>query len=389
MTYEPDTLTVEALRAAGPPSFFERDTSILKARYVTAFEAAARRTLYPGQVEMFVIEVMAYAHSIFAEAAQTAILQNRALWAEGAHLHQVGANVSIFPLLAQQAATRLEFSLEESRNVGTVVPKGTRVSAGGGAGNGGANEAEDMIFSTVSELVIAAGDLTGEGVAIALEAGTAANDLLPGQIDAILDPVAYITSVSNTIASGGGADTEADERFMMRVVNAFERISQAGPKAGYREHVMSVNPSIVDVAVVRPEPGKIEIYPLMEDGVSSDAVDAEILAYLDPETIRPMGDDVSILKATPVNFDVTLTIRTVSASPELEASVELTTNNAFFAWNRSLGSQVAPSLLVHLVKSIAGVIDVEIAGLAWVDLAETEFAILNSLTINMVDAPNV
>ena len=233
------------------------------------------------------------------------------------------------------------------------------------------------------------GDLTGSVDAIALEVGVAGNGFLAGQIDTILDPVAYVTGVANLTESGSGADAEIDDRFMRRVVNAFERISQAGPKAGYREHVKSVNPAIVDVAVIRPQPGFIEIYPLMLDGVASNEVDDAILAYLDPETIRPMGDDVSILKASQIDFDVVLTGRTISASPEMIVAMDVAARAAFLPWNQSLGSQVAPSEMTVSVMTVPGLIDLDIVGLDWADLAEHEFANLNSLIINLVDAPNV
>lgn len=53
-------LTIEDLRALGEPSFFERDPIALKTRLVAWFEVASKRTLYPDQTEMFLIEMLAY-----------------------------------------------------------------------------------------------------------------------------------------------------------------------------------------------------------------------------------------------------------------------------------------------------------------------------------------
>ena len=94
MAYEPQTMTLEALRAADVPSFIERDPFALKQFYFAEFENETGRKLYPAQTEMFVIEVMAYAKAIMGEAIQTAFLQNRAIWAQGRHLDEIGANVS-------------------------------------------------------------------------------------------------------------------------------------------------------------------------------------------------------------------------------------------------------------------------------------------------------
>ncbi|KEY05847.1 hypothetical protein IL59_0201325 [Brucella suis bv. 4 str. 40] len=98
---DPVKRTLEQLRANGAPDFFERDPSKLKALFKQVFEEVSGRTLYPAQTEMFLIEVASYALSILHEAAQTATLQNTAVFADGVHLENRGTNVSTFRLLAQ------------------------------------------------------------------------------------------------------------------------------------------------------------------------------------------------------------------------------------------------------------------------------------------------
>lgn len=371
-SYALETLTLDALRSAPPPEFIERNTEALKAIYVAKFEDLTKRTLYPAQTEMFVIEVMAYAHSVLGEAAQTSFLQNRAIWATGRHLEEVGANVSTFKLPAQTATSRARFTLSEARPNGVLIGKGTRVSAG-----------DDYVFSTIEELVIPAGELTGEVDIIAAKAGIDFNDFELGQIKEILDPIAYVSAVENIITSGGGSNVEDDDRYRLRIVNAFERISKAGPREGYVEHVKAVNPAIVDVAVIKPQPGYIEITALMLDGVSSDAVDAAILDHLDPETLIPMGDYVSIVKATGNGKNLTVTIRFNGQAPD-QALVETAIRTAFAPFSARLGAQVSPRPLEAACMAFSGVVHVEVSGLAYEDLPATHFAFINSLTINLV-----
>lgn len=371
-TYAPETLTLEALRSSPVPDFIERDPFKLKAYYVSEFERLSGRTLYPAQTEMFVIEMMAYAHSVLGEAAQTSFLQNRAIWATGRHLEEVGANVSTFKLPSQTATSRVRFTLSETRPNGVLIEKGTRVSAG-----------DDYVFSTVEELVIPAGELTGEVDIIAAKSGVDFNDFELGQIKEILDPIAYVSSVENIITSGGGSDVEGDDRYRLRIVNAFERISKAGPREGYVEHVKAVNPAIVDVSVIKPQPGYIEITPLMLDGTSSDAVDAAILDHLDPETLIPMGDYVSIVKATGNGKDLTVTIRFNGQAPD-QALVETAIRTAFAPFSARLGAQVSPRPLEAACMAFSGVVHVEVSGLAYEDLLATHFAFINSLAINLV-----
>lgn len=375
---DPVKRMIAELRANGAPEFFQRDPSALKALFKARFEEVSGRTLYPAQTEMFLVEVAAYALSILHEAAQTATIQNTAVFAEGIHLENRGANVSTFRLLAQSAVTTIRFQLSAIRLLDTVIPAGTRVAAGNA-----------VVFVTDKALIIPAGMLAGEVTATAETPGASWNGLGLGKVSEILDPVAYVTSAANTTEVSGGTDIEAEDRFRLRVVNALFTIAKTGPRNGYREHALAVDPEIVDVAVVRPEPGRIEIYPLMKNGVPTVEVKAAVLAYLDPETLRPMGDDVAVLSPEPVSFSMTLTVRSEQSIPGLQASCEQAAVDAFTPWTQALGAQIAPSVITSAVKSIAGVTDVSLAGFAFTDLAAHQFARLFELAIKVVVVADV
>ena len=173
---------------------------------------------------------------------------------------------------------------------------------------------------------------------------------------------------------------EDDDRYHLRIVNAFERISKAGPREGYVEHVKAVNPAIVDVAAIKPQPGYIEITPLMADGASSGAVDAVVLA---PETLVPMDDYVSIVKATGNGKDLTATISFKGRASD-RALVDTAIRTAFAPFSARLGAQISPRPLEAACMAFSGAVHVEIAGLAYEDLPDTHFAFIDSLAINLV-----
>lgn len=379
MAYKPKQVTLDELRAAPVPDFFQRDTVEIKKALVAKFEADTGRTLYPAQTEMFFIDLLVYVVSMLGEAGQAAVLQNRAIWAQGRHLDDVGVDVSTYRLKAAHAQSKVRFSLSEVRATAVVVPVGTRVAAG-----------SELLFSTVRELVIAAGDLTGDVDVVALIAGENHNGLQLGQIEDILDPVAYVTSVSNVLISAGGSNIESDDRFRERVANAFERISRGGSRQGYIENVKAVSALIVDVAVIRTQPGYIEITPLMVDGVCSDVMDAEILAYLDPETMIPMGDYVSISKASEVTFDVVMTLKVKQGMVDgVQGRVEALIRQQFNEWRMVLGAQIAPSALVEAVRAVLGVVGVTGPAFEFTDLPATSFAALGVLTVAVQEVENV
>lgn len=375
---DPVKRTLEQLRANGAPDFFERDPSKLKALFKQVFEEVSGRTLYPAQTEMFLIEVASYALSILHEAAQTATLQNTAVFADGVHLENRGSNVSTFKLLAQPATTDIRFELTQVRLIDVAVPKGTRVASG-----------TAVIFATDADLIIPAGMTAGVVRATAQTPGAAFNGLGVGAVSDLLDPVAYVGSARNVTTITGGTDDEELERFRLRVVNALFTIAKTGPRNGYREHVMAVDPEIVDVAPIRPEPGYIHIYPLMKTGQPSAALKDAVLAYLDPETLRAMGDYVTIHDPVRVGFSFTLTVRSLEAIAGLEDLVRETAEAAFHPWTQELGAQVAPSVIVAAVKALSGVSDVDLDGLEFTDLPETHYAGLDELTIVLEVRANV
>lgn len=375
---DPVKRTLEELRANGAPDFFERDPSKLKALFKQIFEDVSGRTLYPAQTEMFLIEVASYALSILHEAAQTATLQNTAVFADGVHLENRGGNVSTFRLLAQPATAEIRFELTQVRLIDVVIPKGTRVASG-----------TAVIFATDADLIIPAGMTAGVVRATAQTPGAGFNGLGVGAVSDLLDPVAYVASARNVSTVEGGTDDEELERFRLRVVNALFTIAKTGPRNGYREHVMAVDPEIVDVAVIRPEPGDIHIHPLMKTGQPSAALKDAVLAYLDPETLRAMGDYVTVHDPVRVGFSFTLTVRSLEAVAGLEDLARATAEAAFHPWTQELGAQVAPSVIIAAVKALSGVSDVDIEGLDFTDLPETHYAGLDEMTVVLEVRANV
>ncbi|KQI69377.1 hypothetical protein AN189_02825 [Loktanella sp. 3ANDIMAR09] len=373
-------LALNDLRAREEPQFVERDTDAIKRSLVAKFEEVSGRTLYPAQVEMFVIEVMAFAISGIGAAIQGGLLQNRTVWAQGRHLDDLGANVGIQRLAAQAARARVVFTLSEIRQTAVIVPVGTRVAAG-----------PDLVFATVLELIIPAGTTTGTVDVVAASVGAVYNDLALGVIEDILDPVAYVESVSNDQVTSGGANIEGDDRFRERIAGSFERISRGGSRQGYIELVKAAHPDIVDVQVVRPQPGFIEITPLVSDGVAGASVKAAVLDYLDGNV--PMGDFVSIRDADRVSFTTTLLLRVKPGSGNLaRVGAETAIRTLFDALSRILGAQVAPSAVVEAVRQAVaplGVVGVDGPGFEFTDLPGTSFAALDAIVIDVEETPNV
>lgn len=369
----PGPYSLDTLRSSPRLEIYERDPLAIKKRAIQFFQKETGRTLYEGQVEMYLIETLAYALSVAAEEAQAVAEQYLVAYADEQGLEALGPNRSTERLPAARASVLLRFTLNEPRGVSVVVPVETRVRS----------EMADIVFMTQTEAVIAPGAVSVDVPALADVMGARANTIAAGAVTVMLDPIAGV-SVTNIAAPDDGADREDADAYRLRLANAFERISKAGPEDGYREAVMGVSSAIVDCAVVRPQPCYIDIYALTETGTAGDALKGLIAATLDPETARPMGDEVTLRDCAPIAARAVVTIRVRSGAAVVEPLALAALLKVKARWRNRLGATIAPSDLVEAVKHIAGVVDVQVDGLEYRQLAQHEY--MDDLPIDLIMA---
>ena len=92
----------------------------------------------------------------------------------------------------------MRFGVDGALAFAVPIPAGTRVTTQSGG----------VMFATLSDAVLPAGELFVETSAKATEAGASGNGLLPGQICRLVDPLPYITRVSNVATTLSGCDEE-------------------------------------------------------------------------------------------------------------------------------------------------------------------------------------
>ncbi len=371
-------MTLQELRARGAPQVFETAPDAWRQRLIDWWEtdpAGPRRKIYPAQVEMLFIDLLAYALSLLGQQGQMAVEQRWAAFAGGAHLDMLGANVSTFRLKAAPAQTTLRFTLPAAAPEDRVIPAGTLASAGGDA----------PAFATDADLVIPAGEVMGEVAATCTVPGSIGNGFLPGQINELITPLPFDMVAQNTTESAGGAAEESDDAYRLRIAQAFERISKAGPRAAYEQAVRAYSPAIIDVAVIRPEPGVIHVYPLADTGAPGPDVLAGILAWLDPVSMRPQGDDVHVLPPQAVSVAITANVRASGDLAVVQQQVDDAIRNAATAWSRRLGQYLSLSAISCAVQAVPGVIDADLVltGLAGRQLQPHQFAVLTGVSVNI------
>lgn len=376
MTLDPTkAYTAEEIRADGEPAFFDADPLSWKTQLVAKFEANTKRPLYESQVEMYMIEVMSYALSVRASELQWAVVQRLLAFAFGRFLELLAERVRIYRMKASHAGTVMRFTLAAPRPSTIIVERGTRVRS----------EAGDHLFMTDEDLLVQPGSTFGDVHVTATEAGMAANDIDAATVFSILDPVAGVASAVSTVASSGGANEEGDDSLRLRASEAWELISRGGPRAGYEQLARGAHPDIIDVAVIRPQPCDIIIYPLTVTLPPSPEVVAAIEAACDPRHARPEGDEFFVEPPVAVTAAPTIRIWVEDQAEPLRAMAEATVRGIFAAWRDKLGIKIATGVIVKALMAIKGIDEAVCEDFSFRALAENEYVILIGVNVLVND----
>lgn len=367
----PGPYSLEALRATRLPALFSTDAAAWRGKLVAWFEAASGRTLFPMQVEMLLIETLAYAMATLGEEAQAVAEQHLVAFASEAGLAALAPNRSTPRLPASKARVTLRFSRADAMVGAVFIPAGTRVGSG-------------VVFATLVDATLAADAQSLDVAAGAEVAGLAANGLAPGQIAALLDPIAGLV-VANVTTSEGGADEENVEAWRLRLANAFERISSGGSYAWYRETAMGVSSAIVDVAVIRPQPCHIDLYVLTAQGAAGADLKAQVLAAFDTREALDIrfGDLVTMKDGVGVDVAPRLILRCRGAAADIAAQARLLAQPILDDWECRFAALVAPSKVETAVRTLPGVVDAEMVDVGFRALGPAQFLRLAPLVVEV------
>lgn len=356
--------------------FADTDSASVEKAVLTAYEQIAATTLYPGDPVRLFLEALAYTIALQNNVINLAGRQNLLAYAQGAHLDYIGMMVGTERLNANAASCQQIFYLASPLAFDVPIPSGTRVSTADGKAR----------FATVADCVIPAGETSAEAKIQALEPGAAFNGLVPGQISQLTDPIAYVTRTANSTISLLGADPESDERYRARIQQAPEAFSCAGPLGAYRFHALAAHPDIAEVAIWSPEPGTVDVRPVLAGG---ELPTAEILERvheaLNADNVRPLTDTVSVQAPELVPFQIRVCWYLQASSQALLGTISERVNGAveqYRLWQRSMpGRDVSPLRLASLMEQ-AGAKRIELQAPAYQKLQGWQLARETEVTVS-------
>ena len=354
--------------------FAEKLPEEIERAIISTYEKASDRTLARGEPIRLLLETIALIIIELRNVIDQAGKQNLLAYASDSFLDHLGALLSVYRLEATPSTTTMRFSLNSSNVLqASIIPKGTRITPDGA-----------LLFSTVEDLEIPTGELTGEVEAECLTVGEVGNGFLAGQINRLVDVFPYEISAENIDTSAGGTDVENDENLRERIQIAPESFSVAGPLGAYRFFALTSHTSIIDVSVLGPaeddsiEPGNVFIYPLLKGGeLPNEAILQTVYETCNADKIRPDTDFLHVLSPEVVAYDIAGTFWVDNANASQATYIRNAVYEAvdeWCIWQKSrLGRDINPSVLIHRIIE-AGAKRVELTSPTFRALKDYEIA---------------
>ena len=193
-------------------------------------------------------------------------------------------------------------------------------------------------------------------------------------------------SVANVDTTAGGVDAEDDGHLRERIMLAPEAFSVAGSELAYRYHALSASPDIVDVGVLSPAPGEVDLYLLAQNGLPGEVQLVLVATYVSGEKIRPLTDVVHVYAAlrVPARLEAELTLYVWADEVAVRALVDQAVASWLESGRTKLGVDIVRTQLVALlsvygvyrVHLVAPESDREIDASQWVDWEEIRITIM-------------
>ncbi|MEI8390463.1 MAG: baseplate J/gp47 family protein [bacterium] len=362
------------------PSFIERDISKITQEWIALYELKTGKTLQPAQIERILIDVGVYRENLLRIAIQEAAKQNLVNFATYPMLDYLGELVGVYRIEAKPAMTTIKLSLLEIQTFNVLIPANTQVESKDGK----------VIFKTIQDFLILAGQLFVEVESEAQTEGIIGNGYLSGEIKNLITPLAYINTAENTTETSGGADIEVDDSLRERIKQAPEKFSNAGSKGAYRYWAMTAHQNIIDVSILSPSPGVVKVYPLTKSGNPSEEIISLVEEILTDEEVRPLTDQVIVESPQKIDFIINagLILYDFADSQSVMSEVNSKIEKYIADLKSKLGKDIVPTQIISILNSIYGVYKVDLTFPVFTVIDEHQWANCTGYQINIAGYTN-
>lgn len=293
--------------------------------------------------------------------------QNLLNYSKGDNLENLGARIGVKRDKGKKSITTMKLTLSSPQNKVISIPKGTRFTPG-----------NQVYFKTLEYDEIPELQTEYNIIAECTEAGFIGNNFQPGQINILVDPLPYVKSVENIDVSEGGEDVESDESLTRKIYLKPESFSTAGPELAYNFFVLEYSSKILDVSVVTPAPGVVDIRFILENGeIPNESLLNEVKNYVSDKKRRPLTDKVNVYVPESVEYNIDFKYYISNENEKFAETIKKEVEKAveeFIIWQKTkIGRDINPSELSYLIKK-AGAKRVEIKKPTFKKINEIEIA---------------
>lgn len=325
----------------------------------------------PYRLIMYACTMQIYQAMQYADFAGK---QSLLKYSSGAYLDNLAALRGVSRKQATPATTTILFSIASALSSAVAIPQGCRVSNG-----------NELIFATDEYTEIPVGETSVTVTATCVETGVQGNDFAPGEINTLVNTLPYISAVTNTVTTFGGADVETDDDLKERIYNVANSFSTAGPTEAYKYYAKEADPSISDAFVTSLSAGQVDVYIMGEGGeIPNTALINKVAAYLSSKDIRPLTDNVVVHAPTASSYNVTFTYYIASENAADVTNIQAEVQNAVNIYNtwqtEKIGRDINPSYLIQKVMD-AGAKRVVVTAPTYTALADGYVAQTGTVTV--------
>lgn len=357
------------------PNFIDRDPTTITNEWIKLYEAKTGKTLQSAQIERILIDVASYRETLLRIKIQETAKLNLLNYASLDILKHIGEIVGVPILEAKYSNAKFIFVLDSSQNFDVTIPSGTQIES---------NDSK-YIFETSDTLTIKANGLSVEGSAICTTAGESSNGYAIDSIANLITPLGYVISAKNTTLTSGGQDEESADNYRERIRQAPESFSNAGSEGAYKFHTLSADQSIIDVAVISPSPGVVEVYPLTASGNPSNDILKAVQTVLNSDKIRPLTDKVVVKSPEKIGFKIKaiITLYTNADTDSVLTAIKEKLAEYKNALAIKLGKDVIQTQIISILNNVYGVFKVDLTSPKDIDILEYQWASLDDFEISI------
>ena len=122
---------------------------------------------------------------------------------------------------------------------------------------------------------------------------------------------------------------EDNDAYRLRIQEAPDGLSVAGPKASYEFHARSADGQVKDASATSPAPASVTVTVLANNdtGIADAALLATVARALNAEEVRPLGDRLTVQAAQVIDYQIEATLF-IGVGPEVPILLDAARANA-------------------------------------------------------------